>query len=66
MSEVRSPKSVVRSIGSVEKMFRVSVGEMRKIAGDFRAEMDRGLSGRKGSLTMILTYARKPTGSEKG
>ena len=54
------------SLKIIKKDFIISVTEMRSLAGNFRSEMDLGLSGRKSSLRMIPTYARRPTGTEKG
>ena len=50
----------------IKNNFNVSTGEMRKIASAFRVEMDLGLAGKKSSLKMIPTYARRPSGTEKG
>ncbi len=49
-----------------EKLFYVSLPEIRKFVRDFHQEMWKGLCGKKSSLKMIHTYLRKPTGSEKG
>jgi len=50
----------------IEKYFQVSAVDIRRISRDFRAEMEKGLTGRKSSLKMIPTYVRRPTGDEKG
>jgi hexokinase len=54
------------NIKGIEKLFRVSLSDMKNIAGDFRDDMDNAMSGKKSSLKMIRTYAYKPTGKEKG
>jgi len=38
---------------SLERSFRISTGEMRRIIRDFHLEMERGLAGRKSSLKML-------------
>ncbi len=55
-----------RSLEIIKEPFNVSTAEMRKLAKIFRSEMDKGLSGRKSSLKMIPTYAKRPDGTEKG
>ncbi|MCX5680412.1 MAG: hexokinase [Candidatus Omnitrophica bacterium] len=55
-----------KSLKIIKKYFNVSVNEMRKLAGDFRSEMDKGLAGRKSSLKMIPTYTKRPSGTEIG
>jgi hexokinase len=51
---------------AIEKSFRISASDMRTIMRNFRSEMERGLAGRKSSLEMIPSYARRPNGDEKG
>jgi hexokinase len=53
-------------VKNIDKAFEVSLSGMRKIASDFRAEMERGLAGKKSSLKMIHSFAHKPSGDEKG
>lgn len=50
----------------IDKSFRITGSEMRKIMRDFHSEMARGLAGRKSSLKMIPAFVTKPTGNEKG
>ena len=59
---MRSKSALVKS----EKLFYVSLQEIKKFMRDFHQEMQKGLSGKKSSLKMIHTYLRKPAGSEKG
>lgn len=54
------------SIDKIVKDFYLSGADMRRFAGSFRSEMDRGLSGKASSLKMIPTYAGQPTGEETG
>ncbi len=54
------------SLSKIRENFEVSAGELKAIEGNFRSEMDKGLSGKKSSLKMIPTYAKKPAGIEKG
>ena len=50
----------------IERMFDISSDRLKKIIRDFHSEMRKGLSGKKSSLRMLPTYARKPKGKEKG
>lgn len=50
----------------LEKDFKLSGKEMRRIVKDFHLEMAKGLSERGGSLKMIPAYVDRPTGKEKG
>ncbi len=50
----------------IRREFSVSLSEIRSLAKNFRSEMDLGLAGKKSSLKMIPTYARRPSGAEKG
>lgn len=54
------------SLSEVRKNFEVSIGALKIVEKNFRAEMDNGLSGKNSSLKMIATYAKRPTGTEKG
>jgi len=54
------------ALEAIKKNFHISVNEMREIAKAFRLEMCMALAGKKSSLKMILTYAKKPAGTEKG
>jgi len=58
--------SRINNLNAVKKLFKISVSEMRKAEKAFRLEMNMGLAGRKSSLKMIHTYARRPAGTEKG
>ena len=55
-----------KMLKDIENNFFISLREMKKIIADFHSEMRKGLSGRKSSLKMIPTYAKRPRGSEKG
>lgn len=55
-----------RYLEYIKKGFKVPLSEMRKLAGDFQFEMKRGLAGGRSSLKMLPTYAKRPTGTEKG
>lgn len=66
MTKVNPAKSGAYDLRAVKKAFWIPSDEMRQIAENFRSEMDKGLAGRKSSLRMIRTYAKRPTGAEKG
>lgn len=51
---------------AIENSFTLSASDMRRIAKDFRSEMEKGLVGKKSSLKMIPAYVTRPTGDEKG
>ena len=55
-----------KKLKSIEKLFNISLKEMRKIMRDFRAEMEKGLAGSPSSLKMLPAYVDIPTGFEKG
>jgi len=55
-----------RSLKEIEKLFHISLPEIKRFIRDFHREMRKGLRGKKSSLKMIHTYVRKPTGAEKG
>ena len=51
-----------KKLKSIEKLFNISLKEMRKIMRDFRAEMEKGLAGSPSSLKMLPAYVDIPTG----
>ena len=53
-------------IKGIEKKFFLSLSDMNKIIHNFHLEMKKGLSNKRSSLKMIPTFARKPSGKEKG
>jgi len=55
-----------KGLKKIEKTFRIPLPEIRKFIRDFHSEMQKGLSGGRGSLKMIHTYVEKPKGTEKG
>jgi len=55
-----------KSLKDIERKFDISSDNTKKIIKDFHSEMRKGLSGKKSSLKMLPTYARKPKGKEKG
>ena len=46
--------------------FETKAAALDGIAHDFQAQMARGLSGEGGSLKMLRTFTRQPTGRERG
>ena len=50
----------------LERLFRISVNDIRVIIADFHAEMGKGLSGDESSLKMIPSFIDKPKGNEAG
>lgn len=51
---------------NAKQAFHIPPNDMKKFMRDFRAEMNAGLKGKKGSLKMLPTYAKRPTGRETG
>ena len=56
----------IKVIKDIERKFFLSSKDMSKIIHNFHSEMKKGLSNKKSSLKMIPTFARKPSGREKG
>lgn len=50
----------------LEKLFAVTIDDIRVIIKEFHTEMQKGLSGYKSSLKMIPTFVDRPKGTEKG
>lgn len=50
----------------LEKLFRLTLGDIKKIIKEFHKEMKKGLSGFESSLKMIPSFVSKPTGKEYG
>ena len=46
--------------------FEVRGPALDALADSFRAEVARGLAGEGGSLKMLRTFTRQPTGAERG
>jgi len=55
-----------KKIKVVEKSFKISPVSAKKLIKSFHSDMKNGLCGKKSSLKMLPTYAKRPTGREKG
>ena len=53
-------------LASAVAAFEAKAAALDAIAHDFQAQMARGLSGEGGSLKMLRTFTRQPTGRERG
>ncbi len=63
-----SPMSVCdeAALARAVAAFEVRAAALDAVARDFQAQMARGLSGEGGSLKMLRTFTRQPTGRERG
>lgn len=59
---VSDEAALVRAVAA----FEAKTAALDAIAHDFQAQMARGLSGEGGSLKMLRTFTRQPTGRERG
>ncbi|MFH1453158.1 MAG: hexokinase [Armatimonadota bacterium] len=50
----------------LEKLFKITTGDIKIIIQGFHSEMQKGLSGFASSLKMIPAFVDKPKGTEKG
>lgn len=60
------PSACEEFISSLEKLFTVSLNDIKVIISDFHSEMRKGLSGHESSLKMIPSFIDRPKGDEKG
>ena len=61
-----SPLAFDEFIAYIEKLFKVTMTDIKVIMADFHAEMQKGLSGYESSLKMIPSFVGRPKGDEKG
>jgi hexokinase len=61
-----SPPSGEAFLSYAEKLFSISLTDIKGVIKDFHAEMEKGLLGHESSLKMLPSYVDRPTGSEKG
>ncbi|MBW2708859.1 MAG: hypothetical protein JRD04_06195 [Deltaproteobacteria bacterium] len=61
-----SPVACKEFFSYLEKLFSISVSDIRAMIKDFHVEMGRGLSGDESSLKMIPSFIDKPKGNERG
>ena len=61
-----SPVAYEEFVTYLEKLFAISLNEIKVIITDFHAEMQKGLSGYESSLKMIPSFVDRPRGNEKG
>ena len=61
-----SPVAYEEFVLYLEKLFSISLNDVKVIIRDFHAEMQKGLSGDKSSLKMIPSFVDRPKGNEKG
>ncbi len=61
-----SPIALKTFIAYLEKIFTISLDDIRLVIADFHAEMQKGLSGYESSLKMIPSFVDIPNGNEKG
>ena len=63
---VPKPIAYDEFITYLDKLFNLSLGDIKVIITDFHAEMQKGLSGYDSSLKMIPSFVDRPKGKEKG
>lgn len=51
---------------SLERLFFLSLQDLRDVIGDFHDEMQRGLEGKESSLRMLPSFVGRPAGTEHG
>ena len=61
-----APVACEKFFAYLEKLFSISVSDIRVMIDDFHAEMGKGLSGDESSLKMIPSFIDKPKGTEAG
>lgn len=61
-----SPVAYEEFVTYLEKLFTLSLNDIKVIITDFHAEMQKGLSGYESSLKMIPSFVDRPRGNEKG
>ena len=61
-----SPTAYQEFMAYLEKMFNVSLNDIKVVITDFHAEMQKGLSGYESSLKMIPSFVDRPKGDEQG
>ncbi len=59
-------RSAAAAVAQVVASFEVGGPALDAIARDFSAQIVRGLAGEGGSLKMLRTFTRQPTGAERG
>jgi len=60
------PASDEEVLASAVAAFEAKAAALDAIAHEFQAQMARGLAGASGSLKMLRTFTRQPTGRERG
>ncbi|MFH1380851.1 MAG: hexokinase [Candidatus Omnitrophota bacterium] len=55
-----------KKIKIIKKSFEISKNDAKELIKKFHSEMKNGLRGKKSSLKMLPTYAKCPTGMERG
>ncbi len=60
------PSACEEFVSSLEKLFTISLNDIKVIISDFHSEMRKGLSGHESSLKMIPSFVDRPKGNEKG
>lgn len=58
--------SAAALLAHVVASFEVGAPALDALARAFSAEIGRGLAGESGSLKMLRTFTRQPTGAERG
>ncbi len=61
-----TPSACEEFVSSLEKLFTISLNDIKVIITGFHAEMRKGLSGHESSLKMIPSFVDRPKGNEKG
>ncbi len=61
-----SPTAYQEFMAYLEKLFNVTLNDIKVVITDFHAEMQKGLSGYESSLKMIPSFVDRPKGDEKG
>jgi len=64
--KVPKPIAYDEFISYLDKLFNLTLSDIKVIITDFHAEMQKGLSGYDSSLKMIPSFVDRPKGNEKG
>ena len=60
------PVACEEFVAYLDKIFPISLNDIKGLIVDFHSEMQKGLSGHESSLKMIPAFVDKPKGNEKG
>ncbi len=67
MNKITSePDSRDKFLSFLDAQFTIPMSDIQPVIKEFHSEMKKGLAGYPGSLKMLPSFSRRPTGTEKG